>query len=130
MTSAAVLRLLRADPLLPTALLPEDWPGAALRTVLRRLRHRVAATAAGVLHADARPPFPASRTRTQPGSARTSSCRRVTLGVAEHLGGEHLGSICSGTVSTTGPWATSRTTLRSTRSKAGWKQTAAEAMGS
>ena len=31
-TSAAVLRLLRADPLLPTALLPKSWPGAALRT--------------------------------------------------------------------------------------------------
>ena len=31
-TSAAVLRLLRADPLLPSALLPKNWPGAALRT--------------------------------------------------------------------------------------------------
>ena len=31
-TSAAVLRLLRADPLLPTALLPKTWPGVVLRT--------------------------------------------------------------------------------------------------
>lgn len=30
-TSAAVLRHLQADPLLPAALLPGDWPGAALR---------------------------------------------------------------------------------------------------
>jgi phenylacetic acid degradation operon negative regulatory protein len=30
-TSAAVLRLLRSDPLLPPQLLPDDWPGAALR---------------------------------------------------------------------------------------------------
>jgi phenylacetic acid degradation operon negative regulatory protein len=30
-TSAAVLRMLRADPLLPAALLPKTWPGAALR---------------------------------------------------------------------------------------------------
>lgn len=29
--SAAVLRHLQADPLLPSALLPEDWPGPALR---------------------------------------------------------------------------------------------------
>jgi len=29
--SAAVLRHLQADPLLPTALLPADWPGAGLR---------------------------------------------------------------------------------------------------
>ncbi len=29
--SAAVLRHLQADPLLPAALLPADWPGAALR---------------------------------------------------------------------------------------------------
>lgn len=30
--SAAVLRHLQADPLLPAALLPEDWPGTRLRT--------------------------------------------------------------------------------------------------
>jgi phenylacetic acid degradation operon negative regulatory protein len=30
--SAAVLRLLLHDPLLPTPLLPRDWPGAELRT--------------------------------------------------------------------------------------------------
>lgn len=30
-TSAAVLRHLQADPLLPAALLPPDWPGEALR---------------------------------------------------------------------------------------------------
>ena len=30
-TSATALRLLRADPLLPAALLPKNWPGAALR---------------------------------------------------------------------------------------------------
>ncbi len=29
--SASVLRLTQADPLLPTALLPAGWPGAALR---------------------------------------------------------------------------------------------------
>ena len=29
--SAAVLRALQADPLLPAALLPADWPGRALR---------------------------------------------------------------------------------------------------
>jgi phenylacetic acid degradation operon negative regulatory protein len=32
-TSAAVLRLLRADPLLPSQLLPDQWPGDALREV-------------------------------------------------------------------------------------------------
>jgi phenylacetic acid degradation operon negative regulatory protein len=32
-TSAAVLRLLRSDPLLPPALLTRDWPGAMLRQV-------------------------------------------------------------------------------------------------
>jgi phenylacetic acid degradation operon negative regulatory protein len=31
-TSAAVLRLLRTDPLLPPSLLPKDWPGSSLRT--------------------------------------------------------------------------------------------------
>jgi phenylacetic acid degradation operon negative regulatory protein len=31
--SASVLRHLQADPLLPTELLPEDWPGTVLRTV-------------------------------------------------------------------------------------------------
>jgi phenylacetic acid degradation operon negative regulatory protein len=31
-TSAAVLRHLQADPLLPDELLPDDWPGASLRT--------------------------------------------------------------------------------------------------
>jgi phenylacetic acid degradation operon negative regulatory protein len=30
-TSASVLRHLQADPLLPSELLPADWPGAALR---------------------------------------------------------------------------------------------------
>ena len=30
--SAAVLRHLQADPLLPPALLPEDWPGPLLRS--------------------------------------------------------------------------------------------------
>jgi phenylacetic acid degradation operon negative regulatory protein len=31
-TSAAVLRHFQADPLLPSELLPKDWPGAALRS--------------------------------------------------------------------------------------------------
>ena len=31
MLSAAVLRHLQADPLLPDALLPGDWPGPGLR---------------------------------------------------------------------------------------------------
>ena len=31
--SAAVLRHLQADPLLPAELLPADWPGAALRAI-------------------------------------------------------------------------------------------------
>jgi phenylacetic acid degradation operon negative regulatory protein len=31
-TSAAVLRHLQADPLLPSALLPRDWPGTAIRS--------------------------------------------------------------------------------------------------
>ncbi len=31
MLSAAINRHLRADPLLPVELLPEDWPGAGLR---------------------------------------------------------------------------------------------------
>ena len=34
-TSAAVLRLFRGDPLLPGALLPARWPGDALRTTYR-----------------------------------------------------------------------------------------------
>jgi phenylacetic acid degradation operon negative regulatory protein len=34
--SAAVLRLLLADPLLPTELLPRDWPGVALRVDYER----------------------------------------------------------------------------------------------
>jgi phenylacetic acid degradation operon negative regulatory protein len=37
--SAAVLRHLQADPLLPDDLLPEHWPGAALRVVHRDWRH-------------------------------------------------------------------------------------------
>jgi phenylacetic acid degradation operon negative regulatory protein len=36
--SAAVLRHLQADPLLPAALLPEHWPGPALRVVHRDWR--------------------------------------------------------------------------------------------
>lgn len=35
-TSAAVLRHLQADPLLPAALLPGDWPGDALRAAYDR----------------------------------------------------------------------------------------------
>ena len=35
-TSAAVLRHLQADPLLPDALLPKGWPGAALRAEYER----------------------------------------------------------------------------------------------
>jgi phenylacetic acid degradation operon negative regulatory protein len=40
--SAAVLRHLQADPLLPPELLPADWPGATLRTTYDRwdLRYR------------------------------------------------------------------------------------------
>lgn len=34
-TSAAVLRLFRSDPLLPPELLPRDWPGRALRAAYR-----------------------------------------------------------------------------------------------
>lgn len=69
-TSAAVLRLLRSDPLLPDDLLPRRWPGRDLRArydgydaALRRLLRAF---------------FAASRTRTQPGSASTSSDRPVT----------------------------------------------------
>ncbi len=38
--SAAVLRHLQADPLLPTELLPASWPGASLRAVYDRWDHR------------------------------------------------------------------------------------------
>ncbi len=38
--SAAVLRHLQADPLLPEALLPTDWPGSALRSTYDRWDRR------------------------------------------------------------------------------------------
>ena len=76
-TSAAVLRLFRGDPLLPAALLPAPWPGDALRDDVPRLRRGAADAAASVLHADARPPFRAGRTRTHPVSARASIGRCV-----------------------------------------------------
>jgi phenylacetic acid degradation operon negative regulatory protein len=37
-TGAAALRHVRADPLLPPALLPPDWPGAELRASYRRFQ--------------------------------------------------------------------------------------------
>jgi phenylacetic acid degradation operon negative regulatory protein len=42
--SAAVLRHLQADPLLPAELLPADWPGAALRAVYDEWDARYRAT--------------------------------------------------------------------------------------
>ena len=42
--SAAVLRHLQADPLLPEALLPADWPGGALRAAYDRWDARYRAT--------------------------------------------------------------------------------------
>jgi phenylacetic acid degradation operon negative regulatory protein len=49
--SAAVLRHLQADPLLPTTLLPPDWPGAALREQYsrwdRQYRHVLRAWSSG-----------------------------------------------------------------------------------
>jgi phenylacetic acid degradation operon negative regulatory protein len=42
--SAAVLRHLQADPLLPPALLPADWPGGALRTAYDEWDARYRAT--------------------------------------------------------------------------------------
>jgi phenylacetic acid degradation operon negative regulatory protein len=42
--SAAVLRHLQADPLLPAELLPADWPGAALRAAYDRWDARYRAT--------------------------------------------------------------------------------------
>ncbi len=39
--SAAVLRHLQADPLLPAELLPEGWPGDRLRTIYDELGHPV-----------------------------------------------------------------------------------------
>jgi len=42
--SAAVLRHLQADPLLPVALLPAEWPGGALRTTYDRWDARYRAT--------------------------------------------------------------------------------------
>ncbi|MER6563325.1 PaaX family transcriptional regulator C-terminal domain-containing protein [Streptomyces sp. NPDC001027] len=44
---AAVVRHLLADPVLPPALLPADWPGPVLRTVYERHRHEIAVTASG-----------------------------------------------------------------------------------
>ena len=76
-TSAAVLRLLRADPLLPSQLLPDQMAGRRAARGLRRLRRRAAVAVACVLHADTRPPFFPRRTRTQPGSASTSSGHRL-----------------------------------------------------
>lgn len=46
--AAAALRHLLSDPLLPAELLPGDWPGAQLRTPLRRVRNRTAKSAAAV----------------------------------------------------------------------------------
>ncbi len=37
MLSAAINRHLRADPLLPAALLPDDWPGSGLRHEFGRI---------------------------------------------------------------------------------------------
>ncbi len=77
-TSAAVLRLLRDDPLLPPALLGREWPGPLLREVYEDYD----AALRGLLRAFFTPtpdhPSSARRTRTQPGSARTSSGRRVS----------------------------------------------------
>ena len=42
--SAAVLRHLQADPLLPAELLPSDWPGASLRAVYDEWDARYRAT--------------------------------------------------------------------------------------
>ncbi|MDX3801261.1 PaaX family transcriptional regulator C-terminal domain-containing protein [Streptomyces sp. AK04-3B] len=44
---AAVVRHLLADPVLPAALLPADWPGPVLRTAYERYRREIAATASG-----------------------------------------------------------------------------------
>ncbi|MGW1270413.1 PaaX family transcriptional regulator C-terminal domain-containing protein, partial [Streptomyces sp. NPDC002491] len=41
------VRHLLADPVLPPALLPADWPGPVLRTVYERHRHEIAVTASG-----------------------------------------------------------------------------------
>lgn len=45
-TSAAVLRHFQADPLLPTELLPETWPGRDLRTEHATFDHRFKTTLA------------------------------------------------------------------------------------
>ena len=60
--SAAVLRHLQADPLLPAVLLPADWPGPALRTAhegWRQAFDRTWATWARAPHDDGVPTLPA-----------------------------------------------------------------------
>ncbi|HEV7759916.1 MAG TPA: PaaX family transcriptional regulator C-terminal domain-containing protein [Acidimicrobiales bacterium] len=60
--SAAVLRHLQADPLLPAALLPSPWPGPALRRAHRAWRRAFEstwATWARAPHGDATPTLPA-----------------------------------------------------------------------
>ena len=42
---AAALRHIGSDPLLPSALLPEDWPGSALRVSYRRYQQSFNAVA-------------------------------------------------------------------------------------
>lgn len=45
---AAVVRHLLADPVLPPALLPDDWPGAALRAAYARYRREMAGETRGL----------------------------------------------------------------------------------
>lgn len=52
--SAAVVRLLRRDPLLPAELLPEDWPGAELRRTYGDYEETLVALLTGSPEASAR----------------------------------------------------------------------------
>jgi phenylacetic acid degradation operon negative regulatory protein len=47
-TYAAVVRHLLADPVLPTALLPADWPGARLRAAYDGYRRELTDSVRGV----------------------------------------------------------------------------------
>ena len=56
--AAAVVRLLRLDPLLPSELLPDGWPGESVRARYDAYRGELAATLAAVLHPPPAPPSP------------------------------------------------------------------------
>ncbi len=124
-TSAAVLRLFRGDPLLPVTLLPARWPGDALRETYRGYDLALRTLLRAFFMPTPDPPSRAGRTRTQPVSARASIGRCVRRAYRITWSARMCASTGSGAVRTTGAVPASRSRSRSTRAKAGWKCTVA-----